>query len=53
MITFYEHLEQNDSALDSIGHNMKLNPKRRKQLESDKGIFTDFQVQQWLDYNPP
>ncbi len=53
MITFYEHLEQNDSALDSIGHNMKLNPKRRKQLESDKGIFTDFPVQQWLDYKPP
>ena len=53
MITFYEHLEQDDSALDSIGHNMKLNPKRRKQLESDKGIFTDFPVQQWLDYNPP
>ena len=53
MQTFYEHLQENNSPLDSIGHNMRLNSKRKGQLESDKGIFKDFPIQQWLDYNPP
>ena len=53
MQTFYEHLQENNSPLDSIGHNMRLNSKRKGQLESDKGIFKDFPVQHWLDYNPP
>ena len=52
MQTFYEHLQENDSPLDSLGHNMPMSPKRKKQLEADRGIFKDFPVQQWTDYHP-
>ena len=52
MQTFYEHLKENDSPLDSLGHNMPMSPKRKKQLEADRGIFKDFPVQQWTDYHP-
>ena len=52
MQTFYEHLKENDSPLDSLGHDMPMSPKRKKQLEADRGIFKDFPVQQWTDYHP-
>ena len=31
---------------------MPMSPKRKRQLESDKGPFKDFPVQLWLDYTP-
>ena len=52
MQTFYEHLQENDSPLDSLGHDMPMSPKRKKQLEADRGIFKDFPVQQWTEYHP-
>ncbi len=53
MQTFYEHLKENTSTLDSLGHDMPMSSKRKKQLESDKGIFKDFNIEQWLDYEYP
>ena len=32
---------------------MPMSSKRKKQLESDKGVFEDFPTNTWLDYNPP
>ena len=51
MKSFNQHIVENPT-LDSIGHDMQLNAKRKQQLEVDKGIFEDFPVQHWLDYNP-
>ena len=42
MQTFYEHLQEDNSSLDSIGHDMPMSSKRKKQLEADKGVFEDF-----------
>ena len=53
MQTFYEHLNEDNSSLDSIGHDMPMSSKRRKQLEQDRGVFQEFQTDTWLDYNPP
>ena len=53
MQTFYEHLKEDNSSLDSIGHDMPLTSTRKKVLEQDRGIFKDFPVEQWTDYNPP
>ena len=53
MQTFYEHLQEDNSSLNSIGHDMPMSSKRRKQLEADKGVFEDFATDTWLDYNPP
>ena len=53
MQTFYEHLKEDNSPIDSLGHDMPMTSKRRKQLENDRGIFKDFPVDQWIDYNPP
>ncbi len=53
MQTFYEHLQEDNSSLDSIGHDMPMSSKRKKQLEADKGVFEDFATNTWLDYNPP
>ena len=51
MKRFKEQLMENPT-LDAIGHDMSMSPKRKKQLEADKGVFDDFNVQQWLDYHP-
>ena len=53
MQTFYEHLKEDNSPIDSLGHDMPMTSKRKKQLENDRGIFKDFPVDQWIDYNPP
>jgi hypothetical protein len=29
-----------------------MSSKRKKQLAADRGIFKDFDVSQWSDYNP-
>ena len=52
MQTFYEHLTEDNSSLDSLGHDMPMSSKRKKQLEADKGVFEDFPTNTWLDYNP-
>lgn len=52
MITFHEHLKEDNSPIDSIGHDMPMSSKRKKQLEADKGIFSDFSTSQWSDYTP-
>ena len=51
MKSFNQHLNENNS-LDSMGHDMPMNAKRRKQLAKDKGIFDTFPTSQWLDYTP-
>ena len=51
MKRFNETLNENKFT-DSLGHDMPMSPKRKKQLESDKGPFKDFPVQLWLDYTP-
>lgn len=33
--------------LNSLGHNTPLPPKKQKRLESDKGAFKDFEVEEW------
>lgn len=53
MQTFYEHLQEDNSSLDSLGHDMPMSSKRKKQLEADKGVFEDFATNTWLDYTPP
>ena len=53
MQTFYEHLTEDNSSLDSLGHDMPMSSKRKKQLEADKGVFEDFPTNTWLDYTPP
>tara|TARA_B100000287_G_scaffold348211_1_gene336413 strand:+ start:1907 stop:4075 length:2169 start_codon:yes stop_codon:yes gene_type:complete len=53
MQTFYEHLTEDNSPLDSLGHDMPMSSKRKKQLAADKGVFEDFPTNTWLDYNPP
>jgi len=53
MQTFYEHLKEDNSPLDSLGHDMPMSSKRKKQLAADKGVFEDFPTNTWLDYNPP
>ena len=52
MQTFYEHLKEDNSSLDSLGHDMPMSSKRKQQLEADKGVFEDFPTNTWLDYNP-
>ena len=52
MKRFNEHKLNENATLDSMGHDMQLTPKRKKQLESSKGPFEDFPVQMWLDYDP-
>ena len=51
MKRFNEILNENKFT-DSLGHDMPMSPKRKKQLESDRGPFKDFPVQLWLDYTP-
>ena len=51
MKRFKEQIIENPT-LDAIGHDMPMSPKRKKQLEADKGVFDDFNVQLWLDYTP-
>ena len=53
MQTFYEHLKEDNSPIDSLGHDMPMTSKRKKQLGNDRGIFKEFPVDQWTDYNPP
>ena len=31
---------------------MPMSPKRKKQLNADRGVFKDFPVQQWTEYRP-
>ena len=52
MQTFYEHLKEDNSSVDNLGHNMPMSSKRKKQLNADRGVFTDFPVQQWTEYHP-
>ena len=52
MNTFLDHLNEDNSPVDSIGHDMPMSSKRKKQLAADRGIFKDFDVSQWSDYNP-
>ena len=52
MQTFYEHLQENNSSVDNLGHDMPMSPKRKKVLNSDRGVFKDFPVQQWTEYRP-
>ena len=52
MKRFIEHKLNENATLDSMGHDMQLTPKRKRQLEFSKGPFEDFPVQMWLDYNP-
>ena len=52
MITFLDHLREDNSPVDNIGHDMPMSSKRKKQLAADRGIFKDFDVSQWSDYNP-
>ena len=52
MITFLDHLKEDNSPVDNIGHDMPMSSKRKKQLAADRGIFKDFDVSQWSDYNP-
>ena len=52
MQTFYEHLQENNSSVDNLGHDMPMSPKRKKQLNADRGVFKDFPVQQWTEYRP-
>ena len=33
--------------LNSLGHNKPLPPKKQKRLESDKGAFKDFEIEEW------
>jgi hypothetical protein len=51
MKRFNETLNENKFT-DAVGHDMPMSPKRKRQLESDKGPFKDFPVQLWLDYTP-
>ena len=52
MQTFYEHLQENNSSVDNLGHDMPMSPKRKKVLNADRGVFKDFPVQQWTEYHP-
>jgi len=52
MQTFYEHLQEDNSPIDSLGHDMPMSSKRKKQLAADKGLFEDFPTNTWSDYNP-
>jgi len=52
MQTFYEHLKEDNSSVDNLGHNMPMSPKRKKQLNADRGVFKNFPVQQWVEYYP-
>lgn len=52
MQTFYEHLQEDNSSVDNLGHNMPMSPKRKKVLNADRGVFKDFPVQQWTEYRP-
>ena len=52
MQTFYEHLKEDNSSVDNLGHDMPMSPKRKKVLNSDRGVFKDFPVQQWTEYRP-
>tara|TARA_B100001175_G_scaffold127823_1_gene108763 strand:+ start:8083 stop:10200 length:2118 start_codon:yes stop_codon:yes gene_type:complete len=52
MKRFNQHQINENETIDSMGHDMQLSPKRKKQLESDKGVFEDFPTQMWLDYTP-
>ena len=52
MQTFYEHLQEDNSSVDNLGHNMPMSPKRKKVLNADRGVFKDFPVQQWTEYHP-
>ena len=49
MQTFYEHLQEDNSSLDSLGHDMPMSSKRKKQLEADKGVFEDFATNTWAE----
>lgn len=51
MKRFKEQIIENPT-LDAIGHDMPMSPKRKNQLESDRGVFEDFPSSQWLDYTP-
>ena len=46
MKRFKEQLMENPT-LDAIGHDMPMSPKRKKQLEADKGVFDDFSESFW------
>ena len=52
MNTFLDHLNEDNSPVDNIGHDMPMSSKRKKQLAVDRGIFKDFDVNQWSDYTP-
>ena len=53
MQTFYEHLKEDNSSLDSLGHDMPMSSKRKNNLENDRGYLKTSQLDQWIDYNPP
>ena len=52
MQTFLDHLKEDNSPVDSLGHDMPMSSKRKKQLESDRGVFKDFPVSNWTEYYP-
>ena len=52
MQTFYEHLKEDNSTVDNLGHDMPMSSKRKKQLEADRGVFKDFPVSNWTEYHP-
>jgi len=52
MNTFLDHLKEDNTPVDNIGHDMPMTSKRKKQLASDRGLFKDFDVNQWSDYTP-
>ena len=52
MQTFLDHLKEDNSPVDSLGHDMPMSSKRKKQLEADRGVFKDFPVSNWTEYHP-
>ena len=52
MQTFYEHLKEDNSTVDNLGHDMPMSSKRKNQLEADRGVFKDFPVSNWTEYHP-
>ena len=52
MQTFLDHLKEDNSPVDSLGHDMPMSSKRKKQLETDRGVFKDFPVSNWTEYHP-
>jgi len=52
MKRFNQHQLDENQITDSLGHDMSMSSKRKKQLNADRGVFKDFPVHLWLDYTP-